>query len=100
MYRVSEQQNACALCERERPLNFHHLIPKKVHKKSILLKQFSKEEMQTRGLLLCSDCHKTIHKHIDHTDLGRFYHSREALLDHPEVAKFVKWAARQDKRVK
>lgn len=56
--------------------------------------------MQTMGLMLCTDCHKTIHRHIDHIELGRFYHSKEALLEHPEVAKFVKWVARQDKKVK
>jgi len=97
---VNESQTACALCERERPLTFHHLVPKKVHKKSILLKKFTKEEMQTMGLMLCTDCHKTIHRHIDHIELGRFYHTQEALLGHPEISKFVKWVAKQDKKVK
>lgn len=97
---MNPPQITCALCERERPLTFHHLVPKKVHKKSILLKKFTKAEMQTMGLMLCTDCHKTIHRHIDHIELGRFYHSKEALLEHPEVGKFVKWVARQDKKVK
>ncbi len=52
------------------------------------------------GLMLCTDCHKTIHRHIDHIELGRFYHSKETLLEHPEVGKFVKWVAKQDKKVK
>ncbi len=97
---MNPPQITCTLCERERPLTFHHLVPKKVHKKSILLKKFTKEEMQTMGLMLCTDCHKAIHRHIDHIELGRFYHSKEALLEHPEVAKFVKWVAKQDKKVK
>lgn len=97
---MCDPQNTCALCERKRPLTFHHLIPKKVQKKSILLKQFSKEQMLTMGLLVCTDCHKTIHRHIDHIDLGRFYHTKEALLGHPEIGKFVKWVAKQDKKVK
>jgi len=97
---MSDSQHTCALCERERPLTFHHLIPKKVHKKSILLKQFSKDQMHTLGILVCSDCHKTIHKHISHIDLGKHYNTREALLEHPEIGKFVKWVSRQDKKVK
>lgn len=97
---MNERQKTCDFCERERPLTFHHLVPKKVHKKSILLKKFTKEDMQTMGLMLCSDCHKTIHRHIDHIDLGKFYHTKEALLGHPEIGKFVKWVAKQDKKVK
>ena len=90
----------CALCERERPLTFHHLIPKKVHKRSQVMKQYSKEEMLTRGINLCSDCHATIHRHIDHLDLALHYQTVDTFLAHPEISKFVKWVKKQDKRVK
>lgn len=56
--------------------------------------------MLTLGILLCSDCHSAIHRHIDHIELARFYHTKEALLGHPEISKFVKWVAKQDKKVK
>ena len=97
---MNESADTCAFCERERPLTFHHLIPKKVHKKPMLQKKYSKEEMLTLGILLCSDCHSTIHRHIDHIELARLYHTKEALLGHPEISKFVKWVSKQDKRVK
>ena len=90
----------CALYERERFLTFHHLVPKKVHKRSQVLRLFSKEEMHTLGLWLCSDCHSTVHRHIDHLVLALNYHSKEALLGHPEIEKFVNWVAKQNKRVK
>lgn len=97
---MSTSKTICDLCERDRPLTFHHLIPKKVHKKSILLKQYSKDEMLTLGIFICSDCHRTIHRHIDHIDLARLYNTKEALLGHPEISKFVKWVAKQNKKVK
>jgi predicted HNH restriction endonuclease len=71
-----------------------------VHNKSVLLKRYTKEEMLTSGIMLCSDCHSTIHRHIDHIELARLYHTKEALLGHPEISKFVKWVAKQDKKVK
>lgn len=46
---MSDPQNTRALCDRERLLTFHHLIPEKVQKKSVLLRQFSKEQMLTTG---------------------------------------------------
>ena len=76
------------------------MIPKKVHKKASVVKLFSKEELHNLGLWLCSDCHATLHRHISHIDLALRYNNKEALLEHPEIAKFVNWVKKQDKRVK
>ena len=91
---------ACALCERELPLTFHHLIPKKVHKKSQVMRKYTKEEIHTKGLWLCTDCHATIHLHINHLDLALHYQTVEAFMAHEQVGKFVNWVANQNKRVK
>ncbi len=91
----SKREGACELCARHKPLEFHHLIPRKTHKKVWFKKQFGKEEMQTRGLYVCRQCHRHIHRHIDEKTLGRYYNTRDKLLSHPEIAKFVAWVARQ-----
>ena len=66
----------------------------------MFLKQFSKEEMATRGIEICSDCHVTIHKLIDNKTLGLVYNTKELLLTHDGIAKFVDWVKKQAKRVK
>jgi len=85
---------ACELCGREATLTFHHLIPRTLHSNKWFKKNYTREQMAA-GLELCRDCHGTIHTHIDEKQLGREYATREALLAHPEVARFVAWRARQ-----
>ena len=97
---MSSADEPCQLCERQIPLTFHHLVPKKVHKRSQIKRKYSKEEMHTLGLWLCSDCHANIHRHINHLDLALHFQTTEALLAHPEVGKFVEWVAKQNKKVK
>ena len=97
---MKEQPKHCALCERERSLSFHHLIPKKTHKRSYAFNRFSKEEMNTRGIYLCSDCHRMVHRKIDHRSLAETYNTLEALKEHPELATFVAWVRKQRKRTK
>ena len=90
----------CELCNRSITLTFHHLIPKKVHKRRDIQEMFSKEECQQRGLWVCTDCHSTIHRTLDHKDLGLVYNSREKLLEHEGISKFVTWVAKQRKKAK
>ena len=97
---VADKQKTCALCERERVLTFHHLIPKKTHKRTYVRNQFSKMEMQTRGIYLCKDCHRMVHRHIDHRTLALEYNTLEALQVHPELEKFISWVRKQRKRAK
>ena len=45
---------------------------------------------------LCKDCHRAIHRLVPkEKELGRYYHSLELLLAHPEIAKFVDWVKKQ-----
>lgn len=45
---------------------------------------------------LCRDCHRSIHKLIpSEKELGRHYHTIEALLRHEQLGKFVDWVRKQ-----
>lgn len=80
----------CELCERDMVTTSHHLIPRSNHKNKWFKKNFSKFEMNRR-LDLCGDCHPAIHRFISEKELGKKYNTKEKLLTHPEVFKFVNW---------
>lgn len=85
----------CALCELERPLTFHHLIPRKNHKNKWFKQKFTMEEMKTRGIMVCRRCHSFIHRQFSNKRLGRELNTLEALLDNEVIEKYVKWARKQ-----
>lgn len=84
----------CELCGRTQPRTFHHLIPRTLHSNKWFKKSFTREQMAA-GLELCRDCHGAIHTHIDEKRLGRELNSRERLLAHPQIDRFVAWLSRQ-----
>ena len=84
----------CELCNRERELTFHHLIPRTLHKNKWFKKNFTKEDMNS-GINVCQDCHSSIHKFINEKDLGKNYNTKELLLSHEQVLKFVKWISKR-----
>jgi len=86
---------SCELCRREKPLTFHHLIPRKNHDKRRFLRRYSKAEMRTRGIYLCRPCHNGIHDLIDEKELGERFNTKEDLLAHEGIARHVAWVARQ-----
>ena len=45
--------------------------------------------------MLCSLCHKQIHRFYSELELAERLNTREALLAEPQVARFVSWARRQ-----
>jgi hypothetical protein len=88
----------CDLCRRENftGLTFHHLIPQTCHRNTWFRKNFTLEDMRTRGLNLCREYHNAIHEFIPkEKDLGRHYNSRELLLGHEKIANHVKWIAKR-----
>ncbi len=85
----------CELCETDEIYDFHHFIPKTLHKNKWFKKHRTVEEMNS-GMEICMQCHSTIHKLIPkEKDLGRNYSSKEKLILHPEVAKYVAWKKRR-----
>ena len=93
-------EGKCELCERDEDTTFHHLIPRKHHNKDWCKRMFTKEEMKSRGIDLCGDCHSAVHTFIDHKLMVRIYNTKEKLLSHPEIIKFVAWVCRQNKKAK
>lgn len=86
---------SCALCERAAPLQFHHLIPRKNHRKPWFLRNFTRKDMHQRGAMLCRLCHRFIHRQFDEQTLGRVLNTVDALRAEPAVQKHVTWARRQ-----
>ncbi len=80
----------CRLCERARPLTFHHLIPRSLHSNKWFKKRFERTEME-RGIDICRDCHSAIHRFACEKELGREWNTVERLLEHQEIGKFVAW---------
>ena len=75
-----QEDPICPLCGRAIPAaqrDAHHLVPK------------SKGGRET--LFLHRICHRQVHAVLSETELARTYHTAEALLSHPEVARFVAW---------
>ena len=86
----------CDLCERDQPLTFHHLIPRKLHDRRRFIRRYTKHEMRHRGLWICRPCHDGIHDIIpDETELGELYNTKEQLLGHEGIARHVAWVAKQ-----
>ena len=70
----------CPLCERDIPpsqRDLHHLVPK------------LKGGKQTQYLHRI--CHRQIHALFSEAELAKQYNTVEALLEHEEIRKFVKW---------
>jgi hypothetical protein len=95
-----EKLEGCNLCKRDVALTFHHLVPKSYHTDRRVLKMHDGVLLIHYGIWLCKDCHKTIHKLISLEDLAFKYYSIEELKKHEKLNKFVRWAAKQRKRIK
>lgn len=94
--RPEGRDGPCELCGRDKPLSFHHLIPRHCHRKKRYRRLYTLDEMRRRGLYLCSLCHGGIHDLIpDEDELGRLYNTRDSLLAHEGVARHVEWARKQ-----
>lgn len=75
----------CPLCQRLIPpsqKDAHHLVPK------------CKGGRETEYLHRI--CHRQIHALLTETELARQYNTVEALLAHPDVARFVAWVQTKD----
>lgn len=92
--------NNCVLCKRNQDLTFHHLVPKKMHNKRAIKRKYDPDYLYAYGIWVCADCHKMIHKTFKHDDLAFIYNTKEKLLEHNSINRFVQWVKKQDKRVK
>jgi hypothetical protein len=100
---VDEQQPAtnhridpgrCELCDRQRRLTYHHLIPRTVHGNKWFKKRFGRAEM-ARGINICWACHSYLHKHFSEKELARNLNTKEALLENEIVRRRVEWVRKR-----
>lgn len=79
---IPKPAELCPLCGREIPADQrdeHHLVPRlKGGKETTALHRI---------------CHRQIHALFSEAELARSYATVEALLEHPEVQKFVAWVS-------
>jgi len=92
-----EKPNACELCGSTIDyLNFHHLIPRTLHSNKRFEKLYDKKYMQTHGIWICKAyCHPQIHEFITEKEMGMTYNTKELLLTHSEVKKYVEWRSKR-----
>jgi len=88
------RRGQCPCCGREVPLTFHHLIPRKVHRRPRFRKHYDRETLNM-GLFLCRRCHSGIHKRYDELTLAREFNTPEALLADPDLKRHFEWVSRQ-----
>ena len=84
----------CRLCERvcQRGTTEHHLIPRTCHKNKWFKKRFSRQQM-LQTISVCRECHGSLHRMIpSEKELGRHYHTIDALLSHEQFGPYVEWA--------
>ena len=84
----------CCLCYRHCALTFHHLIPRKVHRRTFYRKNFSRETL-AKGIYVCRQCHKGIHKLYDEMTLAKSLNTLELLQADDALAKHVFWVSKQ-----
>jgi hypothetical protein len=85
----------CELCGRDKPLTFHHLIPKSMHRKPRFQKRYDKDFLRSEGLMICGLCHTGIHDLISARELAEIFPSKDALLAHPPLVKHIGWVKKQ-----
>lgn len=89
---IDAASDCCALCGRRVALSFHHLIPRKNHRKPWYRRHFTIEEMRRRGIWLCRECHSAVHRFFDEQTLGRRLNTLAALAAEPAIQRHVAWA--------
>lgn len=82
------------MCGRESSLTFHHLIPKKLHRRKFYRKNYTKAELN-QGIDICRLCHNGIHDLYDEMTLAKRFASLELLQSDEALAKHFEWVAKQ-----
>ena len=84
----------CATCGRRTPLTFHHLIPRKLHRRTRFRRHYTREDLN-RGIHVCRPCHSGIHRRYDEMTLARDFSTLERLLADEDLCRHFAWVARQ-----
>ncbi|MEM8981390.1 MAG: hypothetical protein AAGC71_00090 [Pseudomonadota bacterium] len=87
----------CPFCQRTVALTYHHLIPKKLHRRSYFRKHFRRDQLAA-GVMICRACHDGIHRLYTEAQLGRCLNTPESLLADPALRRHFAWVSRQRRR--
>jgi maltoporin len=75
-------------------MTFHHLIPKKMHRRTYFRKNYTKLELN-QGIDICRKCHTGIHKRYDEMTLAKQFATLENLSSDPDLQQHFAWVAKQ-----
>ena len=92
---LSEQ--GCGLCQRQIALTFHHLIPRKMHRRPYFQKHYSKAQLAA-GVMLCQLCHKAVHRCYDEMTLAKQFNTLELLRADPQLQRHLIFAQKQRRK--
>ncbi|CAE7569757.1 yisB [Symbiodinium sp. CCMP2456] len=95
-------EGECEMCERDLKLTFHHLIPKDKHP-TYLGKRLpngvegepTRSFLNSYGLMICRQCHNTVHSIASNEVLAIEYNSLQKLLMHPVIQRWIEFAKRR-----
>lgn len=91
---MSSELEQCTLCGRARALTFHHLIPRKLHRRNRFRRIYTRDELQA-GIDVCRLCHHGLHALFDEVTLGERLATLDDLRADPEIRKHVAWSRKQ-----
>ncbi len=84
----------CPLCHRKTRLTFHHLIPKKMHRRAHFKKRYTKQELND-GIAICRQCHDGIHRFYSEMELAKHFDTQKALQADEDLANYFEWVSKQ-----
>lgn len=93
-HRRGGKAGECLLCRRGTALTFHHLIPKKMHRRRFFQKTYNREQLAA-GIYICRQCHSGIHRLFDEMTLAKHYNNVDSLLQDEALLKHCLWVGRQ-----
>lgn len=96
--RGSDDRDSCLLCGRQTALTFHHLIPKKVHRRKRFRKRYGRDELN-QGVKICRLCHSGVHRLFDEMKLAMQLNSLESLRQHEALRRHIKWVSKQRRQI-
>ncbi len=92
-----EKFGQCPLCQRTIALTFHHLIPKKLHRRTRFKKNYTRVQLN-QGIDICRKCHSGIHRLYDEMALGSRFNTLELILQDEAMCRHFAWVGRQKRR--
>lgn len=84
----------CLLCARKVDLTFHHLIPKKMHRRTYFKKHFTKQELAS-GIDICRLCHTGLHKTYTEMALAKSFFNIERIKADQQLQAHFLWVSKQ-----